>query len=313
MITPSIDTIERILVAGLLDESEARRRAPLILEDFNWIGFDSLMLDARPCQAIEQYLGSSFRIPEYHFGYTGHSIDAAEQAAMIKVEWMGGTGLDRGHLQFFSRVSEIGRKLIPHFWHKPCRLRDSLRNPSQHLDTIEEVWWLDRWKSTENIKSSVKLNPECASDVDWTFTLGGGAFSVNLEVKRLNSDCLRHVRGRTFKMEHFDRFCKSKVNRKFRKSEESEVNVLAITLFGEICREVQLVIEEWLISQDLIDAVIITSRESRQSRCFDWHFRNEKAQGLRVFLEEPTEEDQSLVFGLIVPIEILGIPSIVKS
>ncbi len=47
MIKPSIDSIEELLAAGLMDRSEAQRRAPLVFEDLNWIDFDSLMLDAR--------------------------------------------------------------------------------------------------------------------------------------------------------------------------------------------------------------------------------------------------------------------------
>lgn len=314
MITPSIDSIEQLLVAGLLDESEARRRAPLILEDFNWIGCNSLMLDARPCQFIEDQTGSSFWIPEYHFGNTGSSIDAAEHAEVIKIEWMGGTGIDRGHLLFFSRVSEIARRTIPHYWLKPCKLRDSLRNPTQHLDTMEEIWWLDRWKSPGKIKSSVKLKQGSDADVDWTFTLGGQALTVNIEIKRLVGDCVRHVTERTFKIDWFERFCENKVNPKFRASREDEINVLGLSLFGEITREVQLVVREWLVNrQELIDAVVITTREARRKSCFDIQLRNTKASLMKNFLKEPNNEDQGLAFSLIVPVKIPGIPSIVKS
>jgi len=314
MITPSIDSIEQLLVAGLLEESEARRRAPLILEDFNWIGFDSLMLDARPCQFIEEQTGSSFWIPEYHFGKTGSSIDAAEHAEVIKIEWMGGTGIDRGHLLFFARVSEIARRAIPHYWLKPCKLRDSLRNPTQHLDTMEEIWWLDRWENPKNIKSSVKLNQGSDADVDWTFTLGGDALTVNIEIKRLVGDCVRHVTERTFKIDWFERFCDKKVNPKFRVSRDNEINVLGLSLFGEITREVQLVIREWLVNrQDLIDAVVITTREARRKTSFDIQLRNCKAKLMKNFLNEPTLEDQSLAFSLMVPINDPRVPNILRS
>jgi hypothetical protein len=308
----SIELIEKLLMAGSLKESDARERAPLILEDFEWIAFDSLNLAARPFPIGNESLDVSFVIPEYNFGATGFSIDLAEQATEIRAEWMGGTGLDRGHLQLFSIVSVMARRLIPHYWNKPCKLRESLRNPTQHLSTIEEIWWLGRWKNPQHIRNSQRLNHGCTRDVDWTFSLGSGAISVNFEVKRLVGDCLRHVRGRCFKADWLADFCNKKVLPKFRPSEEHEVNVLGISLFGKISREVQLAIGEWLVGQVLIDAVIITSRESRQSRCFDWHFRNQKAQCLRQFLNEPTEEDQSLVFGLIVPIDFPGIPKIAE-
>ena len=313
MIKPSIDSIEELLAAGLMDRSEAQRRAPLVFEDLNWIDFDSLMLDARPCQFLEEQTGSSFWIPEYHFGKTGSSIDAAEHAEVIKIEWMGGTGIDRGHLQFFSRVSEIARRAIPHYWLKPCKLRDSLRNPTQHLDTMEEIWWLDRWKSPKNIKSSVKLNQGSDADVDWAFTLGGDAFTVNIEVKRLVGDCVRHVTERSFKIGWFEKFCEKKVNPKFRASRENEINVLGLSLIGEITREVQLVVSEWLVNrQELIDAVLITTREARRKSSFDIQLRNTKARLIKNFLVEPTHEDQSLAFSLILPVKFPGIPSIAK-
>jgi hypothetical protein len=309
----TVEDIEKLLIFGFLDSGDARKRSPLIKEDFDWIDFDSLMFDARPCQFIEEQTGSSFCIPEYHFGETRHSIDSAEHAEVIKVEWMGGTGLDCGHLLFFSRVSEIARRTIPHYWLKPCKLRDLLRDPIQHLDTTEEIWWLDRWKSPENIKSSVKLKHDSATDVDWTFTVGDDALTINLEVKRMIGDCVRHVTERRFKIDWFEQFCDKKVNPKFRASKDSEVNVLGLSLFGEITREVQLVISEWLTNrQDLIDAVLVVTREARRKSCFDVQLRNGKARLMKSFLNEPSLEDQSLAYSLTVPVKIPGIPSIVK-
>ena len=303
----------KLLTVGSLGEAEARIRAPLVCEDFEWIDFDTLSFNVRPCPVFDGNQVLDIAIPEYHFGKTRHSIDAAEHANVIKVEWMGGTGLDRGHLQFFSRVSEIARKVIPHYWLKPCKLRDSLRNPTQHLDTIEEIWWLDRWKIPENIKSSVKLKHDSAADVDWTFTVGGGALTVNLEVKRLAGDCVRHVTERTFKIDWFEQFCENKVNPKFRASREDEVNVLALSLFGEITREVQLVVSEWLINrQELIDAVVIVTREARRKSCFDIQLRNSKARLMKNFLHEPTLEDQSLAFSLMVPVNDPRVPNILR-
>lgn len=313
MIKISVESIEKLLMAGSLDQSEARRRAPLIIEDFEWIDFKYLGLNARPCQFIEELTGSSLWIPEYHFGKTGNSIDAAEHAEVIKIEWMGGTGIDRGHLLFFSGVSQIARRAIPHYWLKPCKLRDSLRNPTQHLDTTEEIWWLDRWKRPESIKSSVKLKQGSDADVDWTFTVGDGALTVNLEVKRLVGDCVRHVTERTFKIDWFEQFCENKVNPKFRASREDEVNVLGLSLFGEITREVQLVVSEWLTNrQELIDAVVIVTREARRKSCFDIQLRNSKAKHMKNFLHEPTLEDQSLAFSLMVPVNDPRVPNMLR-
>lgn len=303
----------KLLTVGYLGEEEAQIRAPLVCEDFEWIDFDTLSFNVRSCPVFDGKQVLEIAIPEYHFGETRHSIDSAEHAEVIKIEGMGGTGIDRGHLLFFSRVSEIARRTIPHYWLKPCKLRDSLRNPTQHLDTMEEIWWLERWKSPKNIKGSIKLNQCSDADVDWTFTLGGDALTVNIEVKRLVGDCVRHVTERTFKIDWFEKFCDKKVNPKFRASKDNEVNVLGLSLFGEITREVQLVISEWLTNrQDLIDAVLIVTREARRKSCFDVQLRNGKARLMKSFLNEPSLEDQSLAYSLTVPVKIPGIPSIVK-
>jgi hypothetical protein len=308
---PSLESIEKLLKAGALEQKEARRRAPLVFEDFEWIGFKSLRLGARPSP-----LCSPFCIPEYHFGNTGFSVDYAEQAKEIKSEWIGGTGLDRGHLQLFSRVSLIARELLPDIWHKSGKLRHCLRDPAQHLNTVEEICWLDRWRAPKNIESSKNVRSDANTDVDWQFCLGEdpkNQIVVNLEVKRLIGDVLRHVRGRSFKPEWFERFCFESVIPKFKPSQEYEVNVLALSLFGEINRDVQMVIGEWLGKhQGPIDAVLVSSRESRRRSCFDWHFRSQKAAKMKGFLKEPSPEEQSWIFDLLVPIDFPGIPSIVK-
>jgi hypothetical protein len=169
----------------------------------------------------------------------------------------------------------------------------------------------------KNIEYSKNVRSDADTDVDWQFCLGEdpqNPIVVNLEVKRLIGDVMRHVRGRHFKLEWFERFCRESVIPKFKSSQEHEINVLAISLFGEINREVQFVIGKWLIEhQGAIDAVLVTSREARRRSCFDWHFRNHKARRLQGFMREPSAEEQSWIFDLLVPIDIPGIPSIVRS
>jgi hypothetical protein len=311
MNAPLLQSIERLLVAGSLDPAEAKMRAPTVLEAFEWIGFDLLKLHGRANPYAEP-----FCIPEYFFGRTGFSVDNAEGAKTIKPEWIGGTGMDRGHLQLFSRVSMIARELLPGIWLKSRNLRQCLRDAEQHLNTVEEICWLDRWINPRNIALAKSLRPDAGTDVDWQFQLGEvdqNPICINLEVKRLVGDVVRHLRGRTFKIEWFEKFCRQSVIPKFRPSDDDEVNVLALTLFGEISREVQLVIAQWLTErQSMVDAVLVTSREARRRSCFDWHFRNDKASRLKSFLKSPSAEEKSWIFELLVPIDIPGIPSIVR-
>lgn len=304
-------TIANLLTLGSLDEAEAKRRAPLILEDLRWIGFDTLSFSAQPYPYRNLETGQIVAIPiaEYHFGDTGFSINNAENADDNVAEWFGGTGLDRGHLQFLSKVSLIGRQLIPNYWHRSASLRHALRNPPQHLNTVEELWWLNRWQAPGNIEMSRRLVGDCGTDVDWSFVLGDN-IRVNLEVKRFPSDCIRHARGRSFSAVWFDRFCKMKVLPKFRPSESHEINVLAISLFGELDREVQIVLSDWLSqNQSVVDAVLVATRESRRRARFDSQFINEKARLLRHYLKDPDREDQTLAFALEVPMKLPGFPN----
>ena len=303
-------TIAKLLTIGSLTEAEAKVRAPLVLEDLRWIGFDTLGFSARSYPHKNPETGQivGILIPEYHFGDTGFSINNAENAHDNIPEWFGGTGLDRGHLQLLSRVGLIGRELIPNYWHQSARLRHALRNPPQHLSTVEEVWWLDRCRGTHDIEMSHRLVGNSKTDVDWSFTLGED-LRVNLEVKRVPSDCIRHARGRSFNPQWFECFCRDKVLPKFRPSAPHEVNVLAISLFGELDREVQLVVSDWLkTKQNLVDAILIASRESRRRSSFDAQLLNEKARLLGHWLKPSHAEDETLAFALEVPLPIPGFP-----
>ncbi len=257
-------------------------------------------------------------LAEYHFGDTGFSVDKARNSHDDFSTWIGGTGLDRGHLQFFSKVSQIGHSLIPELW--PKKLRAELRNPTQHLDTLEEVWWLGCWSGIENIRRAAHIKPGFADDIDWQFTIGSAGstsgLKVNLEVKRLKSDNTRQARGREMNAHEFAQFCRDQVLKKFRPSHDDEVNVLAISLFGEIDGNVQRVISEWLLSNEnrdsddspLIDAVLLATRESRRRSSFDRQLRNEKAHLIKSYFRGPDAEDESFFFVFDVPVKIPGFP-----
>ena len=298
--------VERYLKLGSLDADTAHRRALILAEDINAIGFETFGLSAQlyPFPGSE----SGVRLAEYHFGDTGCSANNAENPYENRIEWFGGTGIDRGNLQFFSRVCEIGRTIIPSFWLADKKLRTALRNPTQHLSTLEEVWWLTRWRSLQNIRRGVRLRSDSEKDVDWSFHISSANVRVNLEVKRVVSDAVRHARphARRFNSAWFSKFCAEEVLPKFRESNSNEINVLALSLFGEIDRDVQLVVSDWLKQQSRVDAVIIASREARRRADFDPHLATEKSRILRHCFAEPDKEDASLWFVLHVTYELSG-------
>ena len=311
--------IETLLKLGSLGDDEARRRASILAEDIKQIGFSTFQLSCRPCP-VPSANGQIVATPlaEYQFGDTGFSVHKARNSHDDFSTWIGGTGLDRGHLQFFSKVSQIGHSLIPELW--PKKLRAELRNPTQHLDTLEEVWWLGCWSGIENIRRAEHIKPGVAGDIDWQFRVGSaGSLSglkVNLEVKRLKSDNTRQARGREMNAHAFAQFCRDQVLRKFRPSLPDEVNVLGISLFGKIDGNVQRVISEWLLGNEnrdlddapLIDAVLLATRESRRHSSFDRQLRNEKAHLIKSYFRGPDAEDESFFFVFDVPVKIPDLP-----
>jgi hypothetical protein len=98
------------------------------------------------------------------------------------------------------------------------------------------------------------------------------------------------------------------VNYKFRPSGPDEVNILGLSVFGELDRELQLVVSDWLKSQRLVDAVLIASRESRRKSGFDAQLLNDKAKLLSPLLRPLGDEDQTLAFALEVPMQMPGLP-----
>lgn len=139
---------------------------------------------------------------------------------------------------------------------------------------------------------------------------------MNLEVKRLQSDNTRQARGREMNAHEFAQFCSDQVLKKFRPSQTDEVNVLAISLFGEIDGNVQRVISDWLLSSEnsdshnapLIDAVLLVTRESRRHSSSDRQLRNEKAHLIKSYFRGPDAEDESFFFVFDVPVKIPGFP-----
>jgi len=74
---------------------------------------------------------------------------------------------------------------------------------------------------------------------------------------------------------------------------------------------VQLVLSDWLMkNQNVVDAILVATRESRRRPGFDFHLINDKARLLRDYLKKPDWEEQTLAFALDVPMNIPGFPNL---
>jgi hypothetical protein len=280
------DTIFKLLKLSGVPPEKARQRSICLAEDLAWIGFESFVPHTEHSGVSDPQSGEPIPLVEYSFGKTPFSVDNAISSGDKRACAVGGSLLDRGNLRFFSIVSEIGRRLFQSAWLNDRDLRYYLRTPAHHLNALNELWWLGRFGSAVDVQARYRMHsgPE---DIDWRFKLNGTDLWINLEAKNRPSDISRHVHD----VEVSVRKLLTDVTKKFDTSSEDEINILGLTLFGEIDREVQQSIATWLQKQSVVDAVLIWSHEGRNRSIFDRQIKSSKAQILSMpFITEPIEE-----------------------
>jgi predicted AAA+ superfamily ATPase len=259
---------------GIVTRETLLKRAQWLKEDLDalaWEGFHIL-----PKQWIHPpQTGLYHPLVEYKWGQTDHNIDKSDGDAFkhassaLAIE---GTGLDRENIGHFGKVSQIGHTMIPHLWLSDRRLRDDVRRPTQHLDTLNEVWWLNAWQGVDSAsvtrehlmrRDAENLAKPTPSTVDWRFTVLGGSMAINLSVKnrRGTAACRPFVKGVYLFNDSPDK--------PFSPSVDDEINILAITGYhgGWITlREQEELVATYLdhtlvqLDRPVIDAVVIWVR-----------------------------------------------------
>lgn len=260
----------------ILSDEQLMRRAQWLKDDLAALEMDGFRI--LPASWIEPP-GSGVRIPlvEYTFGPTDHDINLAGPSDKLKdLRMMEGTGLNREELLYFSRVSEAGHILIPHLWLGRKALRERVRDSRQHLNTLNEVWWLTRWRGLDadsvemehqqrrDAENAAKVTP---STVDWRFTLLAGAITINLEVKN------RAGTIGSAPLEKGVYLFGDEPDKCFQSSGEDEINVLAITGYhgGWISQtEESKLVQAWLegLSRPVVDAVIVSVVRSASAQSY---------------------------------------------
>jgi hypothetical protein len=288
---PSVNLLwERLSIAGV---AYAEAAANQLLEDVMRFG----MKDFRLGRTFPTELGA---VVEYTFGDTAYSIDNAhpERAPDFNPSDHGGTQLNSENILVFLRVSEIARELVPELWLRPDDdLIGRVRAARQHLDTLNEFWWLSRWIKPYKAKPSYNMHADSNLNVDWrlTWDFGLSSISVNLDAKR-RCDVLRSGGEPINPKEIFEAGIIKKGRSKFRPSQPDEINVLGITLIGEIDHEVQNHAEKWLTTRADIDAIAIFSRFPNQKTGFDLHVQRKHKQDLlnQVLIRNLHDKDNCL-------------------
>lgn len=264
----------------------AARRAPITAQALIASGFEL---------RFHRNLVSDHRVPivEYDIPDDRSSIDKARKADQI-LNYLGGTWLDRGDLLFLSIVADAASSVFGTDWIN--RFRSELRNPTQHLDVLNELWWLSHFRRPTGIEADHALSPP--TDVDWRFTAGG--LAINLEVKRRRKDLLRAIYG----VENRDIF--SDILPKFVPVDDA-INVAAITLYGGVDRFIQEITANWLTSDDnegRLDAVLLWSPFQRFGTSFDLQIGSERGKQLKSVVLPPTIEEESMVLFTTHPLDL---------
>lgn len=224
--------------------NEAKQRAENVVSDIQKIGITPT-LNFLPIQ-------EGCQLPFYTFGKSTFALDNLEKE--VPDTWKAvGFGLNWGDLYLLSHVCEFGREIWGEDW--VLRFRDKLKNFSDHIATIEELWWLSLWHSPSEIEHEYHLGGNTSNTVDWRFKTCGQI--LNLEVKLRPKDWKRAVDGpmySTFRKSVF-KDCVKKFCRKI----DGELNFVGVTLLGPLDQQTTQVAETFLAENDMIDGVIYWS------------------------------------------------------
>jgi len=231
------DAAAGLVREGVLSSENVTRRASLLSKDMQRITPEGTRI-LPPRWITPPGSDLLFLIAEYQFDHSGHSLEKVSDPFNPgkRVENMEGSGLDRESLLYLGKVCEIGNDLIPSLWALDEDLLSNLRNPKQHLDTLNEIWWLSRWQGIDHGSITHSLENEAvasskkapAPNVDWSFTALGGQVRINLEVKRrTGTKGVQSYDKQIYSSHLFD----GNESKKFRVSSPAEINVLAITAF----------------------------------------------------------------------------------
>lgn len=272
------EIVLRLLRVRLPDEV-AERRAPMVVEDMEAVGF-TLQVDRS--RAAPGYFEMGLPVPvQYHIRDPRWTVDHADPKQGIE-----GTHLNRGDLVLLSKVCELGRKHLPGVW--PKRFKAELTDPEQHLSCLNEVWWIGRFRDPRNVmKLDGKKNGSAAPDWGFSHESLGMNFPIRLEVKRRPSDTRKHV-GLSEKSISLDDIVK-----KFKSGEPQEIKLAAMAIYSTVDQALLDALGSWLSSESEMDGVVLWSQEARGGPSLAWVARDGIDLVLRDIVLPPDDEDSS--------------------
>lgn len=313
------ELVSHLTATGVLSDHDVKRRAAFLIEDLARIGLkDFALLPLKRLPIGTGHDGTEFYFTpvEYSFGSVPFNAQNAGDPFSVRrtVQEMSGTGLDRGDLLYLSKVCEIGQTLIPTTWFKNRKMLQDLAEPSKHLSTLNEIWWLSVWQgiSEGSLQHDCKVCSTSSKKIDWRFglTTQQESWFINLEVKQL----VHTLANRVYQKPHYFYAVRNKdgsireddPSLKFDESGPNEVNVLAVTWFDDISSELELEAQEFLDSTSKIDAILFWAPgDKRRGTWYRMYPRfrdiSIKRAVLHAVLRSPDDEDHSRIMWNIFP------------
>lgn len=263
------------LLKRYLPTDEAERRSRAVSEDMAKIGFDlirSLEVSDAEWQARGALPQAEYVLPRTPFSINAENSDQA----------MEGSSLTRGNLLRLSQVVVLGRQWLTGLW--PTAFANQLLG-AEHLDTLNEIWWLKFWRGLTAVQRGPKLNPSCP-DADWMLTMRDGLAdcSINLEVKRRTGNINAWFKHGNPTVSVRD------IKHKFQPAGHETANVAALTVFHPPRAETVRQIADWLNQSPAIDGIVVWIENNAGTKPFLKLFKRDK-KWAEFLLSEPSRED----------------------
>jgi len=226
------------------------QHANWIFEDMTRIGFDlELSMENPPAFWRAKSLLPQ---PEYQLLKTRYSIDSKDPNFALC-----GSFVTLGNLFRLSQTVALARIWIPTRW--PIQYQRQLLG-EEHLDALNEIWWLKFWRNLVSVIPGPKVNPD-APDFEWALSMKTGLTErhINLEVKRrpgnINS-WFKHGQpsASTSSIEH-----------KFGPVGENAANIAAITVYQPPSKDALSHLRQWLDAQPYVHGVMLWIENSHRS------------------------------------------------
>ena len=263
------------LLTVYVDPDIAMEMADAVIEDMRLINFPLRRATFNPphlwkdAGVIEQ---GEYDLPPNQF-YINSPVGS---------ESLEGSFLTCGNLLRLGQCVLIGRKYLPALW--PATFAKRLLG-REHLDTLNEVWWLKFWRGIECVVPGPKESAN-HPDFEWEIHINDGLTKsrINLEVKRRTSNINKFFKERR------PNASVNKIAKKFQETNEGTANVAALTLYHNIPEEVHRSLRRWFDSQANLHGLLIWTEGHRGEPPLRKYFKPTH-RWVEFLLNDPEPED----------------------